>query len=65
MADPLSAQPWEGVSRSGWACDEDTAEPSFDDVSKEEAEEQLALFLVFLKRSGTLSAKQVCSIAFW
>ena len=65
MADPWSAQPWEGVSRSGWASDEDTAEPSFDDVSKEEAEEQLALFLVFLKRSGILSAKQVCIIAFW
>ena len=66
MADPWSAQPWEGVSRIEWGSDdEDTAEPSFDNVSKEEAEDQLALLLVFLKRSGILSAKQVCIIAFW
>ena len=67
MADPWSALPWEGRVRGGWASDDDDNDDNddYEDVSKEEADEQLTNYLVFLKHSGTLSANQTCILSFW
>ena len=65
MSDPWSVDPWESVARAGYASDDEEDVPSFDGISREEAAEQLGNYIVFLKRSAVLSAKQACVLAFW
>ena len=64
MVDPWSSDPWVAQARHGCGSDAEDEE-SYENISPEDASEQLGNYLVFLKRSGTLSAKQTCVLAFW
>ena len=66
-----SSNPWK--VETDWAVEgidgeEDSgseAEFDYQNVTAEEAEQQLFDFTVDLKRTGTISAKQACTWAFW
>jgi hypothetical protein len=59
-----SAQPWWDVLGAEACADDDEAVPP-DKVSREEAADELSSLLIDCKQRGMLSAKLVCTIAFW
>ena len=69
----MSAHSWEDPGRqwewagdaNAWAHNIDTESVDYWNVSKSDAELQLFEFVVSLKQSNKISAKQACLLAFW
>ncbi len=66
MPDPWSHDPWsDAVAALGFDCGDDSHEPSLSNMSAEEASGERVNYIVHLKRTAVLSAKQACVISFW
>ena len=66
MVDPWE-DPWEDAwfHGCGFGSDDEGDDGAYTHVTIEEAADRLGEYIIFLKQSGTLSAKQACGLAFW